>query len=57
MTLAPRNEVVQIVARKKNWSITTPGYKPFPMILMDEPLDHAGALEFARSIWPGCTIE
>lgn len=42
---------------KKNWSITTPGYKPFPMILMQEALDHAGALEFARSIWPECTVE
>jgi len=57
MTLAPRNADTEIVARKKNWAVTTPGYKPFPMILMDEALDHAGALAFARSIWPSCTIE
>lgn len=41
---------------KKNWLITAPGYKPFPMILLDEALDHAGALAFARCIWPECTI-
>jgi hypothetical protein len=41
---------------KKNWYVTAPGYKPFPMILLDEALDHAGALAFARSIWPECTI-
>ena len=57
MSIAPRNAHLEIVARKKNWSITTPGYKPFPMILMDEALDHAGALAFARSIWPLATIE
>ena len=57
MTLAPRNARLENVAHKKNWYITTPGYKPFPMILMDEALDHAGALAFARSIWPLATIE
>jgi len=42
---------------KKNWQITAPGYKPFPMILLHEALDHAEALAFARTIWPTCTIE
>lgn len=41
---------------KKNWYVTAPGYKPFPMILLDEALDHAGALAFARCIWTECTI-
>lgn len=48
----------QIVARtKKNWLIHAPGYKPFPMILMDGPLDHEGAMAFARTIWPLCSVE
>lgn len=42
---------------KKNWMVTTPGHKPFPMILLETALDHAGALAFARSIWPRCTVE
>ncbi|WP_397448145.1 hypothetical protein [Pseudomonas sp. NA-150] len=42
---------------KKNWAVTTPGHAPFPMILLHEALDHAGALAFARCIWPNCTIE
>jgi len=42
---------------KKNWSISTPGYAPFPMLLLEEALDHAGALAWARSIWPLCTVE
>ena len=42
---------------KKNWYVTTPGYKPFPMILLECALDHEGALAFARSIWPQCTVE
>jgi len=41
---------------KKSWVVTAPGYKPFPMI-MPEDRDHVSALEFARSIWPGCTVE
>jgi len=53
---APRNANLEIVARKKNWSVTTAGSKPFPMI-MPEDADHAGALAFARSIWPLATIE
>ncbi|MGV8917823.1 MAG: hypothetical protein ACOH2R_08495 [Pseudomonas sp.] len=47
----------QIVARKKNWQVTTPGYAPFPMILLEEAMDHEHALAFARSIWPMATIE
>ena len=42
---------------KKNWSITTPSYKPFPMILLSQAMDHVSALAFARSIWPLCTVE
>jgi len=42
---------------KKNWYVTTPGHKPFPMILLESALDQAGALAFARSIWPRCTVE
>ncbi|UZS65584.1 hypothetical protein [Pseudomonas syringae] len=42
---------------KKNWMVITPGHKPFPMILLESALDHAGALAFARSIWPRCTVE
>jgi len=42
---------------KKNWQVITSGYKPFPMILLEGPLDHAGALALARSIWPGCSVE
>ncbi|MFA1013290.1 hypothetical protein ALP22_00245 [Pseudomonas coronafaciens pv. porri] len=42
---------------KKHWMVTAPGYKPFPMILLEFALDDAGALAFARSIWPRCTVE
>jgi hypothetical protein len=42
---------------KKNWSVTTPGYKPFPMILLEEAMDHERALAFARCIWPLATVE
>jgi hypothetical protein len=49
--------MTEIVARtKKNWTITTPGYRPFPMILLEEALDYGRALAFARSIWPRCDI-
>lgn len=41
---------------KRTWTVTTTGYAPFPMILMDGPLDHAEALELARSIWPTCEV-
>ncbi len=47
----------QIVERKKNWLIHAPGYKPFPMILMDGPLSHGSALAYARSIWPLCELK
>ena len=42
---------------KKNWSISTPGYKPSPMILLSQAMDHVSALAFARSIWSECTVE
>lgn len=42
---------------KKNWTITTPAYKPFPMILLEEALNHAGALALARGIWLHCAVE
>ena len=41
---------------KKSWVVTAPGYKPFPMILLSQAMDHVSALAFARSIWPSCTI-
>jgi len=56
----PRHETPSSknVARpKKNWTITTPGYRPFPMILLEEALDYGKALAFARSIWPLAVIE
>lgn len=42
---------------KKNWMVTIPGHQPFPITLVDEALDHAGALAFARSIWSRCSVE
>lgn len=57
MNPAPRNAHLEIVARKKNWAVTTPDRKPFPMIMLDEAMDHAGALAWARSIWPECTVD
>ena len=27
---------------KKNWPVSTPGYAPFPMLTLDDALDHAG---------------
>jgi hypothetical protein len=47
----------EVTMTKKNWQVTTPGYKPFPMILLECALDHDGALAFARSTWPNCTVE
>jgi len=41
---------------KRNWYVTTPGYKPFPMILLSQAMDHVSALAFARSIWPVCEV-
>jgi hypothetical protein len=57
MNPAPRNAHIEIVARKKNWAVTTPDRRPFPMILMDEAMDHERALAHARCIWPACTVE
>jgi hypothetical protein len=42
---------------KKNWTITTQNYKPFPMIILQEAMDYEHALALARSIWPLATIE
>lgn len=42
---------------KKNWSVSTPGYAPFPMLTLDEALSHDEALAWARSIWPECKVE
>ena len=42
---------------KKSWVVTAPGYKPFPMILLSQAMDHVSALAFARSIWRECTVE
>lgn len=41
---------------KRCWTVTTPGYRPFQMVLLDGLLDHAGALREARSIWPNCEV-
>ncbi|QHE96852.1 hypothetical protein LCG56_26880 [Pseudomonas cannabina pv. alisalensis] len=58
MNARHETQASQIVARtKKNWLIHAPGYKQFPMIILDGPLDHDGALAFARTIWPRCTVE
>ena len=42
---------------KRNWYVTTPGYKPFPMILLSQAMNHVSALAFARSIWSECIVE
>nr|DAM47939.1 MAG TPA: hypothetical protein [Caudoviricetes sp.] len=39
---------------KKNWSISTSGHALCPMLTLDDALDHAGALAWARCIWPTC---
>lgn len=41
---------------KKSWVVTAPGYKPFPMILLSQAMDHVSALALARSIWPICEV-
>lgn len=41
---------------KRLWTICTPGYPPFAMVLMEELLDYEGALREARAIWPKCEI-
>lgn len=41
---------------KKSWSVTAPGYPPFPMI-MQEDHDYADALAFAQGIWPQAAVE
>ncbi|MDU8500926.1 hypothetical protein RYB01_17295 [Pseudomonas syringae] len=45
------------MTNKNGMVVSTPGHKPFPMILLECALDHAGALAFARSIWPRCTVD
>lgn len=41
---------------KRNWSVSVAGYKPFPMLTLDQALSHDDALMFARSIWPTCEV-
>lgn len=41
---------------KRVWTIKVPGKNPFSMVLMEGPLDQAGALREARLIWPDCEV-
>lgn len=34
-----------------------PGHRPFSMVVMDGDVDHAGALEIVRAIWPKAEVE
>lgn len=43
--------------KKRNWIVLVPGYKPFPMVIMDGPLTLAEALVEASKIWPRCEVE
>lgn len=42
---------------KRNWSVSVKGFKPFPMLALDQALSYDEALAFARSVWPLCTVE
>ena len=42
--------------KKRNWIVAVPGYKPFPMVVMDGPLTQSEALIEARKIWPNCSV-
>jgi hypothetical protein len=55
--MTPRHETPTpaIVARKKNWTVTTHCHAPFPMIVMED-VSRDEALVFARSIWPECSV-
>ena len=46
----------QMISRKRNWIVQVPGYKEFPMVVMDGPLTQAEALIEARKIWPNCSV-
>lgn len=41
---------------KRIWTVKV-GTRSFSMVLMEEHLDHAGALREARMIWPSCSVE
>lgn len=41
---------------KRIWTIKTPGYRPFRMLVMDDPITQEKALAEARSIWPECEV-
>ncbi len=40
---------------KRTWTITV-GARRFSMVLLEQALDHAGALREARLIWPACEV-
>lgn len=42
--------------KKRNWIVEVPGYKKFPMVVMDGPLTQSEALIEARKIWPNCSV-
>lgn len=41
---------------KRLWTIKTPGYDPFSMVLLEQEITYEQALAEARSIWPACEI-
>lgn len=41
---------------KRVWTVIV-GPKAFQMVLMEQTLDHAGALREARLIWPNCEVK
>lgn len=43
--------------KKRNWTVTIPGHKPFQMVsLEDGPLTQDQAKRSARIIWPEATV-
>lgn len=42
---------------KRVWTVLIPGFRPFSMMLMDGPLDLAGAQREAQLIWPMCEVQ
>jgi len=56
--MTPRHETppLPILARKKNWTVTTPRHAPFPMIVQED-VSHDEALEIARTIWPLAIVD
>ncbi|WP_313740492.1 hypothetical protein [Pseudomonas sp.] len=40
---------------KRTWTITV-GTRSFSMVMLEQALDHAGALREAWMIWPACEV-